>query len=230
MPAEGRPRQHPCTSASWTGKRAPEALGSPGDRRQRFERRAGGRSQIGAIRGLFELRPWYCSRSAGYSLRSRCRPAVEPVACRASRGRLARAALGVPPRRATRRSAIATPQTAEPRKLLAGRRKPRRSGAPLPLLCPGDPCGPARASRPCRVCRPARPAPPLVAVTGNTPAATPSYTVSPAGQHLKRSRPAVWQMFSMLNNYAGQPLKRSHPAVGAAQAVGRQKQAPPGSR
>jgi hypothetical protein len=28
----------------------------------------------------------------------------------------------------------------------------------------------------------------------------PSYTVSPAGQHLKRGHPAVWQMFSMLNN------------------------------
>ena len=37
------------------------------------------------------------------------------------------------------------------------------------------------------------------------PAATPSYTVSPAGQ----------------------PLKRSRPAVGAAQAVGRHKKAPP---
>ncbi len=28
--------------------------------------------------------------------------------------------------------------------------KHRRSGAPVPLLCPGDPCAPARASRPCR--------------------------------------------------------------------------------
>ncbi len=62
--------------------------------------------------------------------------------------------------------------------------KPRRSGAPVPLLvpcflartrpllCPCDPCGAARASRPCRVCRPARPALPLAGVKGDKPAAT----------------------------------------------------------
>ncbi len=49
-----------------------------------------------------------------------------------------------------------------------------------PLLCPGDPCGPARASRPCRECQPARPALPLA---GRVLAPASGYG------HLTRPRP-----------------------------------------
>ncbi len=97
-------------------------------------------------------------------------------------------------------------------------KRPCRSGAPVPLLVP---CFLARA-KPLLVPRRSmwrstgEPAVPGVSASaaGSTaglpmekqPAARPSYTISPAGQRLKRSRPAV----------------------GAAQAVGRQKKAPPG--
>ena len=70
-------------------------------------------------------------------------------------------------------------------------------GAPPPGY--GHPSA-ARASRP-RGGESTRPALPLARRSKQQPAATPSYTVSPAGQRLKRSRPAV----------------------GAAQAVGRHK-------
>ncbi len=75
-----------------------------------------------------------------------------------------------------------------------------------PSWCPGHPCGAARASRPCRDVHPARPALPLAYPWRSSQRHRPSYTVSPAGQRLKHIRPAL----------------------GAAQAVGRHKKAPPG--
>ncbi len=94
---------------------------------------------------------------------------------------------------------------------------PRRSGAPLPLLVP---CFLARTRpllRPRRSMRHSTSEPAASWVTHgrlyrraapseNSQRHRPSYTVSPAGQRLKCS-----------------------PAVGAAQAVGRHKKAPPGS-
>ncbi len=83
-------------------------------------------------------------------------------------------------------------------------------GPHKPPLVPGDPCGAARASRPRGCIRQATrgrlyrwPA----TERSNSQRRQPSYTVSPAGQ----------------------PPKRSRPAVGVAQAVGRHKKAPPGT-
>ncbi len=139
-----------------------------------------------------------------------------------------------------------------------------RSGAPLPLLVPllspGDPYGAARASRP-------RPCPKRDrlyrwhTLAQRQPAAAPSYTVSPAGQRLKRRRTPSAALCGLVSIQIRGPARdvRGHlnagpsyltasrgvqdegiiresassrlvNTVGAAQAVGRHKKAPPRGR
>ena len=81
-----------------------------------------------------------------------------------------------------------------------------RSGAPLPLLVPCFLAHTRPLLCPRRSMRPSTSEPAVFPYTNQRH--RPSYTVSPAGQRFKHSRPAV----------------------GAAQAVGRHKKAPPGSR